>query len=73
MVDRLPPSDTPRSALQDRHSDWLRSSAKLAVRQRAAGWKQALTWKPLAKLTAAVNYLARGSDCMMAVAERPAV
>lgn len=30
-----------------------------------------LAWKPLAKLTAAANYLARGSDCMMAVAERP--
>lgn len=54
-----------------RHSDWLRSSAKLAVRQGSAGWRGALAWKPLAKLTAAANYLARGSDCMMAVAERP--
>jgi hypothetical protein len=55
-----------------RHSDWLRSSAKLAVKQGSAGWRGALTWKPLAKLTAAVNYLTNGSDCMMAVAERPA-
>ena len=55
-----------------RHSDWLRSSAKLA-RQRpdAPRWQRALTWKPLAKLVAALAYGANASDCLMAVASRP--
>jgi 2-polyprenyl-3-methyl-5-hydroxy-6-metoxy-1,4-benzoquinol methylase len=55
-----------------RHSDWLRSSAKLAVaRQSASGVQRALRWKPLAKAAAWLTYVAGGSDCMMAVAERP--
>ena len=57
-----------------RHSDWLRSSAKLAVRQETAGpWAKALTWKPAAKAVALAAYVGGGSDCMMAVAERPTV
>lgn len=56
-----------------RHSDWLRSSAKLALRQGRGGWKaKLLTWKPAAKLAAWSCYVAGLSDCMMAVAERPA-
>jgi 2-polyprenyl-3-methyl-5-hydroxy-6-metoxy-1,4-benzoquinol methylase len=56
-----------------RHSDWLRSSAKLAVSQgTAAVWHRLLTWKPLAKLTASLVHAGGGSDCMLAVAERPA-
>jgi 2-polyprenyl-3-methyl-5-hydroxy-6-metoxy-1,4-benzoquinol methylase len=55
-----------------RHSDWLRSSANLAVKQgTAAGWHRALTWKPLAKLAACVVHLGNASDCMVAAAERP--
>ena len=34
--------------------------------------QRALTWKPLAKLTAGITYLRGSSDCMLAVAERPA-
>jgi SAM-dependent methyltransferase len=55
-----------------RHSDWLRSSAKLGVRNGLGAWSKALTWKPLAKATAFAAYAAGKSDCMMAVAERPA-
>lgn len=55
-----------------RHSDWLRSSAKLAVRQpHASAWQRALTWKPLAKLAAWLTYVRSSTDCMMVVAERP--
>lgn len=57
-----------------RHADWLRSSAKLAVRSGRAGvWGRALTWKPVAKAVAAVCYSAGKSDCMMAIAERPGI
>ncbi len=56
-----------------RHSDWLRSSAKLAVRQgTAAPWQKPLRWKPLAKLAAWLTYVRGSSDCLMAVAERSA-
>ena len=55
-----------------RHSDWLRSSAKLAVRQGHGGaWTNLLQWKPAAKVVAWGCYAAGLSDCMMAVAERP--
>jgi SAM-dependent methyltransferase len=55
-----------------RHSDWLRSSAKLAVRACKAGViARALTWKPMAKAAAAVCHAFGKSDCMMAIAERP--
>jgi 2-polyprenyl-3-methyl-5-hydroxy-6-metoxy-1,4-benzoquinol methylase len=55
-----------------RHSDWLRSSARLATRTPgAAAWKRALTIKPLAKFAAWLTYMLGASDCMMAVAGRP--
>lgn len=56
---------------QLRHSDWLRSSAKLATRNGAGLAARALTWKPAAKAVAWLCYAAGMSDCMMAVAERP--
>jgi SAM-dependent methyltransferase len=56
-----------------RHSDWLRSSAKLARRQgRLSPLGHLLTLKPAAKLAAWACYAAGQSDCMLAVAERPA-
>ena len=55
-----------------RHSDWLRSSARLAVRQgRSSFWARLLTWKPAARLVASLCYAAGRSDCMLAMAERP--
>ena len=55
-----------------RHSDWLRSSAKLAVAQGRSSWRaRLLRWKPAAKAVAWGCYVAGMSDCMMAVAERP--
>jgi hypothetical protein len=55
-----------------RHSDWLRSSAKLATAQKTArGYLRLLTSKSLAKLTASLVHLGNASDCLMAVAERP--
>ncbi len=57
---------------QLRHSDWLRSSAKLAVQQGRGGlFARLLHWKPLAKAAAWMCYVARMSDCMMIVAHRP--
>jgi len=55
-----------------RHSDWLRSSARLA-RSRGAGGLLArvLTWKPVAKTAAWLCYVFGVSDCMMCIAERP--
>jgi 2-polyprenyl-3-methyl-5-hydroxy-6-metoxy-1,4-benzoquinol methylase len=54
-----------------RHSDWLRSSARLASRQRPTGlWARLLKLKPAARLTAWLCHLAGKSDCMLAVAER---
>ncbi|MCS6866561.1 MAG: class I SAM-dependent methyltransferase [Gemmataceae bacterium] len=56
-----------------RHSDWLRSSARLAQRHHHGGLlTQTLRWKPLAKLAAWLCYLAGQSDCILAIAERPA-
>lgn len=55
-----------------RHGDWLRSSAKLAIRRGSAGpIARSLAWKPMAKLGAWLTYLFGKSDCMIAVAERP--
>ena len=55
-----------------RHGDWLRSSAKLAMRQgRGSLFAKLLRWKPLAKAAAWGCYAAGMSDCMMAVAHRP--
>ena len=57
-----------------RHSDWLRSSAKLAVRSPRAHFRdQLLTRKPISKLMAWLIYIMGRSDCMIAVAERPPV
>lgn len=54
-----------------RHSDWLRSSAKLAVRDGTGGLlARALTWKPAARAVAWGCYAAGMSDCMLAIAER---
>jgi len=54
-----------------RHSDWLRSSAKLAVRQNSASfWRRSLCSKPLARLVAWGCYQLRQSDCIFALAER---
>jgi SAM-dependent methyltransferase len=56
-----------------RHGDWLRSSAKLAVRQGTAGLLTGvLQWKPAAKVAAWMCYVGGVSDCIMCVAERPA-
>lgn len=58
---------------QMRHSDWLRSSAKLAVRQGTGGFlANVLRWKPAAKATAWVFFALRQADCMLCIAERPA-
>jgi 2-polyprenyl-3-methyl-5-hydroxy-6-metoxy-1,4-benzoquinol methylase len=54
-----------------RHSDWLRSSARLAERMgRRSLWQRALTRKPLAKLVAWGYSLAGRADCVMAMAEK---
>ncbi len=56
-----------------RHSDWLRSSAQLALHRGRRGLiTRALRWKPLAKLTTWLCYLSGQSDCIIAIAERPA-
>jgi SAM-dependent methyltransferase len=56
-----------------RHADWLRSSARLATGQNRGGpWARLLRWKPAAKVVAWACYASGMSDCMMAVAERPA-
>ncbi len=56
-----------------RHSDWMRSSAKLAVTRGGGGVvSRGLTWKPAAKAAALATYAAGACDCMTAVAERPA-
>ena len=55
-----------------RHSDWLRSSARQSVSQGGGLWARLLRWKPVAKAAAWGCYAVGMSDCMMAVAERPA-
>jgi hypothetical protein len=56
-----------------RHNDWLRSSARLARRDRSGGvLARALAWKPAAKAAAWLCYALGVSDCMMCIAERPA-
>lgn len=55
-----------------RHSDWLRSSAKLAARRGfTSPWQSALCSKPIAKLVAWVAHWFGKSDCIMTVARRP--
>ncbi len=56
-----------------RHSDWLRASARMAAGTPLADWLDKLfLWKPAAKLAAWLAYTLGQSDCMLAVAERPA-
>ena len=55
-----------------RHSDWLRSSARLALRDGHGGpLATVLKWKPAARLAAWMCYALRASDCIVCVAERP--
>lgn len=55
-----------------RHSDWLRSSARIALSQGRGNWKaRCMTWKPIAKLVAWGCYAVGLSDCMMTIAQRP--
>jgi SAM-dependent methyltransferase len=52
-----------------RHSDWLRSSARLACRRRRGPhWHRWLTSKPASGVAAWYSYLTRQSDCMLASA-----
>jgi 2-polyprenyl-3-methyl-5-hydroxy-6-metoxy-1,4-benzoquinol methylase len=55
-----------------RHSQWLRSSARLAC-QRGKGtfWRRLLTAKPPSRLASRYCHLTRQSDCIMVTAERP--
>jgi len=54
-----------------RHSDWLLSSAKLAVRiGRPTFWQRQLARKPIARPVAWACYAAGQSDCMMAIADK---
>jgi SAM-dependent methyltransferase len=54
-----------------RHSDWLRSSARLAS-QLVPGehWPRCLRNKPLSRLVTWYSYLTRQSDCILVTAER---
>lgn len=55
-----------------RHSDWLRSSARLASRDSSTTWwKRLLKNKPLARMGAWLCYAFGRADCMLAVAEKP--
>jgi SAM-dependent methyltransferase len=48
-----------------RHSDWLRSSVKIANRYgRAEPWQRWLRGKPASRLATWYSYLLRQSDCM---------
>jgi 2-polyprenyl-3-methyl-5-hydroxy-6-metoxy-1,4-benzoquinol methylase len=52
-----------------RHSDWLRSSAKLAAsRPHATAWQKFLTGKYSARFVAWVSYVVKKSDCILATA-----
>ncbi|HEY1188205.1 MAG TPA: class I SAM-dependent methyltransferase [Gemmata sp.] len=63
----------PEPVRQLRHSDWLRSSARLADRNGTGGpLTRAVQWKPVARLAAWGCFAAGASDCMVCVAERPA-
>jgi SAM-dependent methyltransferase len=52
-----------------RHSDWLRSSAKLAVRDRRSPyWYHWLTTKPLSRLATWYSAVTHQADCMIVTA-----
>jgi SAM-dependent methyltransferase len=54
-----------------RHSDWLRSSAKLACQTgRHSAWHRWLTNKYLSSLATSYSYLTRQCDCLLVAAER---
>jgi SAM-dependent methyltransferase len=54
-----------------RHSDWMRSSARLTSRLRPrALWARCLARKPLSRLATWYTYVTRRCDCMMVTAER---
>ncbi len=58
---------------QMRHSDWLRSSARLALRRNVGGLLScALYLKPMSRLAAWACYAVGQADCILCVAERPA-
>ena len=55
-----------------RHSDWLRSSAKLSATLGRSNWRQhLLTNKRVAKFVTLLQFLRGQSDCMLATAEKP--
>jgi len=52
-----------------RHSDWLRSSAKLAVRDRRSPyWYHWLTTKPMSRVATWYSSVTRQADCMIVAA-----
>jgi 2-polyprenyl-3-methyl-5-hydroxy-6-metoxy-1,4-benzoquinol methylase len=54
-----------------RHSQWLRSSARLACQTgRGTVWHRMLTTKPPSRLASRFCHLTRQSDCIMVSAER---
>jgi 2-polyprenyl-3-methyl-5-hydroxy-6-metoxy-1,4-benzoquinol methylase len=55
-----------------RHSDWLRSSAKIARRHgRSATWQRCLLAKSTSRLATWLSYLLGQSDCMTVTAYKP--
>ena len=54
-----------------RHSEWLRSSARLACRTgRASYWHRWLTRKPASRLAAWYSCVTQQADCILVSAER---
>jgi 2-polyprenyl-3-methyl-5-hydroxy-6-metoxy-1,4-benzoquinol methylase len=62
----------PEPVRQVRHSDWLRSTAKLAIAHgKYAALARVLKWKPVSKVAAWFCYAVGQADCILCVAERP--
>jgi 2-polyprenyl-3-methyl-5-hydroxy-6-metoxy-1,4-benzoquinol methylase len=54
-----------------RHSEWVRSSARLSARyRRAQHWHRWLQTKPASRMATWYSYLTQQSDCMMVIAEK---
>jgi SAM-dependent methyltransferase len=54
-----------------RHSEWMRSSARRAVRTaRGPHWHRWLTAKPASRLATWYSYLTQQADCILVLAER---
>lgn len=54
-----------------RHSDWLRSSARLARQMRRGPyWQRLLLTKPTSRLATWYSYVTRQTDCILVIAER---